>query len=94
MKEFKNEGNAGSMVVTFLAGGLVGAGLALLFAPKPGKELRKDIADIAADAREKAAEIVDQGKDLYEDKVTSLKNALSAAKTAYIEERDKYRKAA
>ena len=94
MKVFKNESNTGSTAVAFLAGGLVGAGLALLLAPKPGKELRKDIADIAADAREKAAAVVDQGKDLYEGGVTAVKNALGAAKTAYIEERDKHRQAA
>jgi gas vesicle protein len=94
MKVFKNESNTGSTAVAFLAGGLVGAGLALLFAPKPGKELRKDIADVAADAREKAAAVVDQGKDLYEGGVTAVKNALGAAKTAYIEERDKHRQAA
>jgi gas vesicle protein len=94
MKVLKDESHAGSTVISFLAGGLVGAGLALLFAPKPGRELRKDIADIAADAREKAAAVVDQGKDLYEGSVTAVKSALGAAKTAYIEERDKYRKAA
>jgi gas vesicle protein len=94
MKEFNNEGSTCSLVISFLAGGLIGAGLGLLFAPKPGRELRKDIADVAADAREKAVALVDQGKDLYEEKVTSVKNALSAAKSAYIEERDKHRRAA
>jgi gas vesicle protein len=94
MKGFKNENNSGSILISFLAGGLVGAGLALLFAPKPGRELRKDITDIAVDAREKAAEVVDQGKDLYEGGVTAVKTALGAAKTAYIEERDKHHQAA
>ena len=57
----------------FLLGGLVGAAFALMFAPKPGKELREDIkkrsadlkeeADAAlTDIREKAAAIIEEGK--------------------------------
>jgi gas vesicle protein len=94
MKALKDESYAGSLAISFLAGGLVGAGLALLFAPKPGRELRKDITDIAADARIKAAAAVDQGKELYEGSVTRVKNALGAAKTAYNEELNKHRQAA
>jgi gas vesicle protein len=54
----------------FLLGGLVGAVVALLFAPKSGRELRGDIADAArqgADAaRERAGEYRERAGEYYE----------------------------
>jgi gas vesicle protein len=38
---------ATNFVIGALVGGLIGAGLALLFAPKSGVELRQDITDYA-----------------------------------------------
>ncbi|WP_339316055.1 YtxH domain-containing protein [Paenibacillus sp. FSL R10-2734] len=57
-----------------LVGSVVGSVTALLFAPKPGKELRKDIADgtaagiekvqgIAVQAGDKSIELYDKAKD-------------------------------
>jgi len=43
----------------FGAGLLVGAGLALLFAPSSGRELREEIGERAADLRDRAAARVD-----------------------------------
>ena len=43
----------------FGAGILVGAGLALLFAPSSGRELREEIGERAADLRDRAAARVD-----------------------------------
>ncbi|MFD2333686.1 YtxH domain-containing protein [Cohnella sp. GCM10020058] len=40
-----------------LSGAALGAAAALLFAPKPGKELRKDIADTAQLVGTKAADL-------------------------------------
>jgi len=84
----------GSILATFLVGGLVGACVALLLAPKSGRELRRDIKDLASDTREKVSSTIDRGKDLYEDTKTAVMNAIEAGKTAYIEERDKIRHAA
>lgn len=47
----------------FLAiGGGIGAGLALLFAPKPGKEIREDIADLAGESCDNAIEAAKEMK--------------------------------
>jgi gas vesicle protein len=46
--------NAGSTLLAFFIGGLVGAGVALLLAPKSGTETRQIIKEFAGDAREKA----------------------------------------
>jgi gas vesicle protein len=94
MKEDLNIKNKRSVLVPFLMGGLAGAGIALLFAPKSGKELRKDITDIAEDTRNKIVTTVEKGKELYADGTTAIKNAFEAGKVAYLEEMEKHRKAA
>jgi gas vesicle protein len=83
-----------SMLVPFLAGGLVGAGVALLLAPKSGRELRKDIRDIAASTGETISTTVDKGKQLYVESTAAVKNAIEAGKMAYTETREKLRKVA
>ena len=47
----------------FLLGALVGAGVALLFAPQSGAEIRRLIRDYAARAKEELAEDVDRGAE-------------------------------
>ena len=64
----KDEGySSGSMLLSFLLGGIVGAGLALLLAPQSGEETRKKIRDLAEDVKDKAAGYADKTKD----KITS-----------------------
>ena len=48
-----------SGVALFGAGLLVGAGLALLFAPSSGRELREEIGERAADLRDRAVAAVE-----------------------------------
>ncbi len=93
-EELTSETKNGSILVPFLVGGLVGAGVALLLAPKSGKDLRKDIAGLATDTREKIAMTIDKGKELYVESKSAVQNAIDAGKTAFVEERDKYRHAA
>ena len=53
---FHDENNQGATVlISFLIGGIVGAGLALLFAPQPGKKTRRQIADLAEDVADSAS---------------------------------------
>ncbi len=78
-----------SFLVPFLVGGLVGAALGLLLAPKPGREMRKQIKDFAVDTREKMGTAIDKGKELYGEAKTALSSAVEAGKQAYAEEREK-----
>ena len=93
MKEelVSTERTNGSILIPFLVGGVVGAGIALLLAPKSGREIRKDIRDAASSTRDKVALTVEKGKNLYGEGLTAVKGAIDAGKTAFVEEREKHR---
>ena len=93
MKE-ELEKKESNIVVPFLVGGLVGAGIALLLAPKSGKELRNDIRDVTASTRNKIISSVEKGKELYADSTSAVKGAIEAGKAAYREEMERHRTAA
>ncbi|HKY30965.1 MAG TPA: YtxH domain-containing protein [Candidatus Polarisedimenticolia bacterium] len=54
---YHSGGNGGSMFFTFLTGALLGVGIGMLFAPKPGRETRRQLAEMARNAQEKAADV-------------------------------------
>ncbi len=93
MKE-EIEKKEGSVMVPFLVGGLVGAGIALLLAQKSGKELRQDIRDVASNTRERITSAVEQGREFYAGSTAAVKSAIEAGKLAYVEEKEKHRQAA
>ena len=95
--------SSGSVLLSFLLGGVVGAGLALLFAPQSGRETRQKIRELADDvkekttdyaqqAKEKVSSLVDEGKGYYDEKKSILKSAVDAGKEAYEKEKEKYAK--
>ena len=100
----KDEGySSGSMLVSFLLGGIVGAGLALLLAPQSGEDTRKKIMDFADDVKDRTTDYVDktkdkitsyvdEGKGLYEQKKSIVKSAIEAGKEAYEREKDRLAK--
>jgi hypothetical protein len=77
MKEELNVKDERSVLVPFLVGGFIGAGIALLLAPKSGMALRKDIKDIASDTRDRIATTVEKGKGLYAEGTAAVKNAIA-----------------
>ncbi len=78
MTENKNCGHTFTNGLTYLLiGGGIGAGLALLFAPKSGTELRSDIADVSR-----------RGYDATLEKATALKDQSAAAVHAVKEKAD------
>ncbi len=50
--------NYKSFMLGALIGGAIGAATALLFAPKSGRELRRDIADTSTDIYDKASDYI------------------------------------
>lgn len=83
--------NATSMLLAFLAGGLVGFGLGLLFAPLSGRETRERIRsasqevkertiETASKAKEKVGGLVEHGKEKVGELVEHGKEIVSDAK--------------
>lgn len=79
-----DEGMAKGVIVGFIAGSIVGAVLALLYAPKPGRDLRAELKTKAGDmmndaeqviarARVKASEIVNEGKKRSESMLNDVR---------------------
>ena len=60
---FCNEDKNTNILVSFLIGGIVGAGLALLFAPQSGKKTRKQLAEMADEAKDYATDYTKKLKE-------------------------------
>ena len=84
----------------FVLGGLIGAAVALLLAPRSGEETRRFIAKKTREGAEfiasrtqtvaeKAGDIIDRGKEALQQQRDQLTAALEAGKQAYREEKDK-----
>lgn len=67
----------------------VGAGIALLLAPKSGKEVRKDLKRFAMNTRDQVAEVIDEGRDLYEEGREVVARAVKSGKETYDEGTEK-----
>ncbi len=74
-----------SILTPVLVGTAVGAGTALLIAPKSGKELRKDLKRIARKTSRQVADVIDEGKDLYIDSRKAVARVVDAGKKMYDE---------
>jgi gas vesicle protein len=63
-----NESNSGYL--WFLAGAVLGASVALLYAPKTGPDTRNYLSDVADDSKDalttSGKDMLDKGKDLYD----------------------------
>jgi gas vesicle protein len=67
-KEMERRGGSfGSMMKGILVGGLIGAGLALLSAPRSGDETREILRDKSLEIREKAMDKADEARTKAED---------------------------
>ncbi len=100
MAEEGKDFSAGSMLFSFFLGGLVGASIALLVAPKAGEETRKMIKELAEDAKKraedyleqtkgKAASAIEKGKEFIEKEKNIIGSAIEAGKEAYEKEKEK-----
>lgn len=79
---FEREDGGGSFLMGLLAGTVLGAGLGMLFAPRPGSELRNQLGEQAGKLRhtagdaystatDKVSQMVDRGREAYDRARTS-----------------------
>ncbi len=92
-----------SLFLSFLLGGLMGAGVALLLAPKSGRETRQRIRDLADEVKMKTEDYVEQtkgkmsaavekGKGFVQEKKSIITSAVEAGKEAYEKEKERLAK--
>jgi len=100
MADNDNGAGVGAVLLSFLAGAAVGAGVALLVAPKSGEEIRGKIKDLADDAigkikeytseaQDKLMSTIEDGKGLINEKKSILTSAIEAGKEAMEREKER-----
>lgn len=77
----KCEVSAGTVLVSFIAGTAIGAGLALLYAPKNGREMREQIMDLTEDAVDKIKEYAKEAQEKIKTAVEDSKETLAEKKS-------------
>jgi len=71
--------SSGGILLAFLAGGLVGAGLALLYAPVTGREARERIGGLAGELKKKSEEWTGEVKQKVEGFIDEERSVIKAA---------------
>ena len=100
MAQDDNGVSASTVLVSFLAGAALGAGLALLYAPKSGREMRDQIGDLTDDAVDKIKEYAKEAQDKIKatleecketimEKKSILSSAIEAGRDAIQKEKEK-----
>ncbi|HPX61696.1 MAG TPA: YtxH domain-containing protein [Deltaproteobacteria bacterium] len=92
--------SAGAVLVSFVAGAAIGAGLALLYAPKSGIEMRETLSDFTEDAvdkikeytkeaQEKIKTAIEDSKETIAEKKSILASAIEAGREAMQKEKER-----
>jgi len=101
MKHEDRCSSSGTILISLLAGAAIGSGLALLFAPKSGREVRGQIKDItedtagkikeyARDTQDKIKTAYNEGKELFKEKKTILSSKIEGATDAFGKELESF----
>lgn len=85
-----NANQVGGYLTAFALGAAIGAGLALLYAPRSGEETRKILAKRAEDLKDRAEHTLEDAKDYIRHKKDEIAAAVEAGKEAMREEREKH----
>ncbi len=99
MSDERDSGTS-SILLSFLLGGLTGAALALLYAPRSGRETREYLGERLREGAERSRELrdqavakgrefVDEAGDYLERRKERLAAAVDAGRQAFREDRDK-----
>jgi gas vesicle protein len=85
---------SGGILLAFLAGGLVGAGLALMYAPVSGREARERIGGLAGDLQKKTEEwtgdVKKKVEQFIDEERSVIKSAYDAGRDAMAKEKARF----
>lgn len=85
---------SGGVLLAFIAGGMVGAGLALLYAPASGRETRERISGLAEDLKKKTEDWTGEAKQRVErfidEERSVIKSAYEAGRDAMAKEKARF----
>jgi len=94
MSEERCCSGSGGILLAFLAGGLIGAGLALLYAPVSGKEARDKITEFTGDLKKKAegwtGDLKQKVESFVDEEKAVIKAAYDAGREAMAKEKAKF----
>lgn len=82
--------NVGGMLAAFSIGALAGAAVALLYAPRSGRETRDLLAQRACDLKDKAQDVITETKEMINEKKAEIVAAVEAGKKAIRDEHAKH----
>lgn len=78
----ENSSPVGGIVAAFAVGALVGAGIALLYAPQSGKKTRDLLARKTNELKDNAESMLDDAKEMVRGKKAQIMAAVEAGKEA------------
>jgi len=87
-----NSTPVGGVLAAFTIGALVGAGIALLYAPRSGEETRKLLAAKTQELKGKARDGLENARGFLHDKKAEISAAVEAGKEAMAEERSRHQR--
>ena len=80
---YQNQGiGSGTLLLAFVAGAAVGAAVALLFAPASGTETRAYVNRRAREARDRATQAAEQGREMFNRQRDQFTTAFHRARQA------------
>jgi len=74
---------AGTVLLWFVAGVVIGGAAALLLAPKPGSETRRMLAERARQGQEKAEEVARRGREAWNEQKDQIASAVQRGVEAF-----------
>lgn len=93
MAEYEKETSTSTVFLAFLAGAALGAGFALLAAPRTGREMRDTISDLtddavtkikqyASDVQSKLSSSVETGREMLRERKASVSSAVEEGRAS------------
>jgi gas vesicle protein len=94
MSDNNESTRVGGYLAAFAIGALIGTGVALLYAPRSGKQTRELLVKKGRALKGQATDAIEDAKDFIDGKKAELAAAIEAGKDAMLEERAKHQKPA